>query len=113
MILPANQTHAWRGEGLRLLRRLYRVVPRHGTVIVLADRGLSAPWLFRRLVKRGWQPFLRINTGGTFRPTGTRGFRPLRTCVPQPGTRWQGPGPAFAGKPRRLDCPLLACWEAG
>src|SRR5207244_4668870 len=38
VILPANQKHAWRGEWLRLLRRLWRAVPRHWTVIVLADR---------------------------------------------------------------------------
>jgi hypothetical protein len=113
VILPAGQKHAWRGEWLRLLRRLWRVVPRHWTVIVLADRGLYAPWLFRRIVKLGWHPFLRINTGGTFRPTGTRCFRPLTTWVPQPGTRWQGRGTAFARKPRRLECPLLACWEEG
>ena len=31
----------------------------------------------------------------------------------QLATRWQGRGTAFAGKPRRLDCTLLACWEAG
>jgi DDE family transposase len=113
VLLPANQKHAWRGEWLRLLRRLWRVVPRHWTVIVLADRGLYAPGLFRRIVKLGWHPFLRLNTGGTCRPAGTRCFRPLRTFVPQTGTRWQGRGTAFAGKPRRLDCTLLACWEAG
>jgi hypothetical protein len=39
-ILPATQPHAWRGAWLRLLRRLWRVVPRHWTVIVLAERGL-------------------------------------------------------------------------
>ena len=113
VILPASQKHAWRGEWLRLLRRLWRVVPRHWTVIVLADRGLYAPWLFRRIVKLGWHPFLRINTGGTFRPAGTHGFRPLTTFVPQPGTRWQGRGTAFARKPRCLECTLLACWEEG
>ena len=113
VILPAGQKHAWRGEWLRLLRRLWRGVPRHWTVIVLADRGLYAPWLLRRIVKLGWHPFLRINTGGTFRPTGTRCFRPLTTLVPQPGTRWQGCGTALARKPRRLECPLLACWEEG
>jgi hypothetical protein len=113
VILPANQKHPWRGEWLRLLRRLWRGVPRHWTVIVLADRGLYAPWLCRRIVQLGWPPFLRMNTGGTFRPAGTRWFRPLRTFVPQPGTRWQGRGTAFAGKPRRLECPVVAWWEAG
>jgi hypothetical protein len=113
VILPANQQHPWRGEWLRLLRRLGRGVPRHWTGIVLADRGLSAPWLLRRIVQRGWHPCLRMHTDGTFRPAGTRWLRPLRTFVPQHGTRWQGRGTACAGKPRRLDCPVLACWEAG
>src|SRR3989442_10917239 len=38
--------------------------------LVLADRGLYARWLFRRITRLGWHPFLRINTGGTFRPKG-------------------------------------------
>src|SRR5207302_277109 len=59
-ILPAGQKGAWRPEWLRLLRRLHRAVPRHYTVIVVADRGLSAPWLFRRIVRLGWHPFLRV-----------------------------------------------------
>src|SRR3954451_10876888 len=46
VILPAGATHAWRRECLRLLRRLHRAIPRGWTVIVLADRGLYAPWLF-------------------------------------------------------------------
>ena len=45
-------------------------VPRSWTVIVLADRGLYARWLFRRIVRLGWHPFLRINMGGTFGPQG-------------------------------------------
>src|SRR5262245_42279925 len=78
-IVPAGRKHAWRGEWLRLLRRLWRVVPRHWTGIVLADRGLYAPWLFRRIVKLGWHPFWRINPGGAFRPAGPPCLRPLRT----------------------------------
>ena len=69
-ILPANQKHAWKGEWLRLLRRLRPAIPRDWTVLVLADRGLYAPWLFRRSVRVGWHPFLRINQGSTFRPAG-------------------------------------------
>jgi len=70
VVLPANTKHAWRREWLRLLRRLRPAIPRSWTVIVLADRGLYAPWLFRRIVRVGWHPFLRINTGGSFRPSG-------------------------------------------
>jgi hypothetical protein len=47
-ILPANVAHAWHREWLRMLRQLRPALPRAWTVIVLADRGLYARWLFRR-----------------------------------------------------------------
>ena len=112
-ILPATVKHAWRREWLRMLRQVHRAVPRTWTVIVLADRGLYARWLFRRITRLGWHPFLRINTGGTFRPKGHVRSVSLKTLVPEPGTTWQGTGIAFQGRHRQLHCTLLACWEAG
>jgi len=113
VVLSATATHAWRREWLRLLRQVHRAVPRSWTVIVLADRGLYARWLFRRITRLGWHPFLRINTGGTFRPAGRVHGVPLQTLVPQPGTSWQGTGIAFKGRHHQLHCTLLARWEAG
>jgi Transposase DDE domain len=112
-ILPANQPAAWRCHWLRLLRQLRPAIPQGYTVIVLADRGLYAPWLFRRIVRLGWHPFLRINSGGTFRPDPQATYRPLPSFVPQPGTRWRGTGTAFKSPQRQLRCTLLACWEEG
>jgi hypothetical protein len=112
-ILPATEKHAWRGEWLRLLRQLRPAIPATRTVIVLADRGLYARWLYRRLVRLGWHPFLRINVGGTFRPQASNRFQPLRSLVPRVGTRWQGRGTAFVSRPCRLECTLLACGEEG
>ena len=74
---------------------------------------MYARWLFRRIVRLGWHPFLRINTGGTFRPQGRVRGVPLKTLVPEPGTAWQGTGIAFKGRHRQLHCTLLACWDAG
>jgi hypothetical protein len=111
VVLPANTKHAWRREWLRLLRRLGPALPRCWTVIVLADRGLYAPWLFRRLARLGWHPFLRINMGGSFRPTGAPCWRPLTSFAPQPGMRWRGTGLAFTRN--QVACTLLARWEAG
>jgi hypothetical protein len=37
----------------------------------------------------------------------------LRSFVPQSGTQWAGPGTAFVGPRRRLNCTLLARWEDG
>ena len=95
-----------------MLRQVRAVVPRRYFVIVLADRGLYARWPFQRIVRFGWHPLLRINTGSTFRPAKSVQYRPLREFVPQPGTQWVGRGTAFQG-PRRLNCTLLARWEAG
>ncbi len=112
-VLAATAKHAWRREWLRMLRQVRRAIPRAWTVMVLADRGLYARWLFRRITRLGWHPFLRINTGGTFRPTGQVRGVPLKTLVPEPGTTWQGTGIAFKGRNRQRHCTLLACWEAG
>jgi len=112
-VLPATEKHAWRGEWLRMLRQVRAAVPRRFFVIVLADRGLSARWLFQRLVRLGWHPLLRINTGGTFRPAASGRYQPLRSLVPQPGAQWVGAGTAFQGPRRRLNCTLLARWDAG
>src|SRR5207245_9664892 len=80
--LPAGTKRAWRREWLRLLRLLRPAIPHGWTVIVLADRGLYAPWLFRRITRLGWHPFLRINMGGSFRPAGAPCWRPLASLTP-------------------------------
>lgn len=110
-VLPATTTGAWKIEWLRLLQHLQATVPATMTVIVLADRGLYARWLFRAIVHLGWHPLLRVNAGGLFRPRGRARWRRLSSFAPAPGTRWQGTGTAF--KTRPLACTLLACWEPG
>lgn len=111
-IVPAGQRGAWRPVWERLLLALRPGVPRRNlAVLVLADRGLYARWLFRALVAQGWHPFLRINTGATFRPAGWHAFYPLRHFVPTPERQWQGRGNAFVTA--SLPCTLLARWEAG
>lgn len=109
-VLVANQPHPWKKECLRLLRLLHRAVPREMTVIVLTDRGLSQPWLFRRICRLHWHPLLRITRNGTFRPTGQTTFKPLPGFVPQIGSCWQGTGTLYKTNP--LECTLLCRWEA-
>ncbi len=113
MILPATEKHAWRREWLRMLRLLHPAVPARWTVLVLADRGLYARWLFTRIVRLGWHPFLRINNRGTFRPADRARFVPLLTFVPRAGTSWCGKGTAFKTSEAQLPCTLLARWEEG
>jgi hypothetical protein len=49
-------------------------------VVVLADRGLYAPWLFAAIVRLGWHPGLRVNGGagsGLYRLPSGGHWRPL------------------------------------
>jgi hypothetical protein len=112
-ILPALAKHPWKDEWLLLLKEFRRALPAGWTVIVLTDRGLYAKWLFQAIQRQGWHPFMRINTGGTFRPAGEKQRRPLAELVPQVGSQWQGSGEAFKDAPKRLRCTLLGRWDAG
>lgn len=110
-VLPAGERGAWRGCWLRLLRRLGPAVPARVTVLVLADRGLYARWLFRRIVRLGWHPFLRVNKHTTFRPTGCARFLRLDQLVSRLGQHVSCSGTAFKTKSARLECTLTACWS--
>ncbi len=112
-ILPANQKRAWRREWLRLLRLLRPAIPPDWTVLVLAARGLYARWLFQRIVRLGWHPFLRINQGCKFRPEGKARFVWLGELCGQVGQRWRGRGTAFSTKGSQVDCTLVAWWGEG
>jgi len=112
-ILPANRKHAWRREWLRMLRLLRPALPPDWTVLVLADRGLYAPWLFRRVVRLGWHPFLRINQAAKFRPAGHARWYWLRELCGQGGQRWRGAGTAFITKESQVRCTLVAWWGEG
>ena len=76
-----------------------------------ADRGLYAPWRFRRRTRLGWHPFWRINTGGSLRPAGVLCWRAFLRLVPRPGTSWRGPGSACTRT--QVPCTRLARWEEG
>lgn len=112
-ILPALGKHPWQGEWLSLLQELRHELPSGWTVIVLTDRGLYAKWLFQAIQRQGWHPFMRINTGGLFRPTGEKQRRALQSLVSQRGAQWKGTGEAFKDAPKRLRCTLLARWDEG
>ena len=110
-VMVGNQPGRWKPEWLRLLRLIHRAIPAEMMVIVLSDRGISQPWLFKRIRRLGWHPLLRITISGTFQPQGQQHYRPLKCLVPQPGTCWQGPGRLY--KSKRFACTLLCRWEAG
>ncbi len=111
-ILVQPRKGAWRRHWLRMLRQLRPAIPADWVVLVMADRGLYAGWLFRRIVRLGWHPFLRINQGAKFRPSGHPSWYWLPELVGQVGSRWRGQGTAFKSHGRQLECTLVAWWGA-
>jgi hypothetical protein len=112
-VLRATEAHPWQQEWPRLLTLFRQVVPADWNVIVLADRGLYAKWLFQAITAVGWHPLLRINTQGKFRPQGWYHWMDLKNLVPCVGKRWQGRGIAFKNTAGRLECTVLGYWGEG
>jgi len=112
-VLAGQQKEAWRDHWLRMLGQLKPAIPADWLVLILADRGLYAPWLFRYIVGLGWHPFLRINRAAKFRPEGQRRWYWLMELVGGAGGRWRGQGTAFPSRWPRLKCTLVAWWGEG
>lgn len=112
-VVGATHKGAWRPHWLTLFDQLAGSVPTNWTVLVLADRGLYARWLFQHIVALRWHPFLRINQGGQFRPAGAPTFRPLATAVPRVGDQWCGTVTCFVTREAQLVCTLVVRWDAG
>ena len=111
--MGAREPGSWEPYWKELLECVKGVVPADWTVIVLADRGLYAKWLYEQIVDLQWHPFLRINRGGKVRPVGEATFRWLSSLVPEVGTAWSGQVDCFSEKEARLRCSVLARWDEG
>jgi hypothetical protein len=66
-VVVANQKGAWRPPWIALLDTLAETIPASWTVVVQADRGLDARWLYQRMGAAGWHPYLRVQRHGLFR----------------------------------------------
>ncbi len=114
VVVRAQAPGAWRPHWLRLLRLAQGTLPPDWLVVVLADRGLYAPWLYQAIVACGWHPLLRINGGkgsGLYRPANGGGWRPLASVLPQVGSAWCGAAVCFVEQ--SVTGTLLARWEPG
>jgi hypothetical protein len=110
-VLYGGQKEPWGPHWQALLTHLRAAVPATWAVLVLSDRGLESPALFRDIVALGWHPLMRVKKAGKFRPTGWGQAYTFAQLAPRPGTSLQVAGRAFAGE--KLSCTLLARSEAG
>lgn len=108
--LPANRKGAWMPHLLRLLQIVRQAIPPSYYVLVLADRGLYSPRLYKRIRGYRWHALLRINPQGQFKPR-YRAPRLIQSFLPGPGYQWRGRGRAFKNNPIR--CTLVAIWLKG
>ena len=107
-ILPEGVPGAWKEHWLGLLERIQKTIPHDWLVVVMADRGLYARWLYEGIQACGWHPFLRINMRSTYRPKGKADFRPMSQLLPSPGSTWAGRVTCFVNN--SVQGTLLACW---
>jgi Transposase DDE domain len=110
-MVGAGKKGAWQPDWIALFDCLGECIPANWTVIVLADRGLYARWLYQQIQRQGWHPFLRINLGGKARPKGTETYHWLASFAPVTGYEWCGEVRCFTEASSRLDCTLLARWD--
>lgn len=109
VVLPAYKSEAWKEHWIELLGLLEAGVPKDWNVLVLADRGLYAAWLWETIRKVGWHPFLRINQTGKYRLPDSSQYFPLSQAVPGEGKAWGGAVVCFKTNP--VKATLLACWD--
>jgi len=108
-VLPGTAKGAWKPHWLNLLNYLENSIPSSWFVLVMADRGLYAKWLYQAITLLGWHPFLRINTDGDYRPKGKSNFQSLHFAAPRVGCSWNGRVTCFRNRP--IECTLLARWD--
>ncbi len=109
-VLSAHRREAWRPHWKRLLGQIADGIPGDWFVLVLADRGLYARWLYQDIRHRGRRPFLRIHCQARFR-LPDRPYQPLATLLTGPGMPWSERVIGFNAAP--LTCTLLIAWTTG
>ena len=106
-VLPGGEPGAWEPHWERMLKELAALVPPGWQVLVLTDRGMDSPRLFRCLVSQGWHPFLRIRAQGFWRPMGGREWLDLAE-LPLPANQTQAwDAEVFKNEEGRLQCTLV------
>ena len=110
-VLRANTPGAWNPQWITLLKRVKAALGDGWLVVVLTDRGLESPDLFKVIVDLNMHPLMRIKAGAKFRPTGWMKFYSVTEFVRHDGDRFGMTGTMYTGT--QLSCTLLACRVAG
>jgi hypothetical protein len=110
-VVKGTEKGSWKPYWQELFQSLKEIVPPSYLVIVSADRGLYASWLYEEIVALGWHPFLRINHQGHYRTDSSSSWQPLNLVVTSQSPKWSGQVTCFKTHP--VCCTLLARWDDG
>jgi len=84
-IVAAGVKGGYKDDYIGLFQAVKGSIPKDYFVIVLADRGLYAKWLFETICDNGWHPFLRIKAYGRVQLHPETVFRDLKQICSQVG----------------------------
>lgn len=112
VVMPHRGKGAWLPHLERLLGLVAPAVPATMRVVVMTDRGLWSPRLWRAIKENGWHPLMRIRPDATVAPAGQR-RQQARELIPGAGYCWVGEGVAFKHTPKQLACTLVVVWGHG
>ena len=107
-ILRAKWPGGWMDPIVELLQALAPAVPRELTVIVLCDRGLTSPKLWRQIQAQGWHTYIRYPKNITFCAQGGR-RPPPNPSSPDPMPRGSTVEPPSRAAPNAT----VPCWWSG
>ena len=105
----ATQRGSWMDPTVELLRELAPAVPQEMTVIVLCDRGIASPKLWRQIRAQGWHPYMRIGRTSASAPKTAAGC-PHSTSFPVPIRPGLAAAPPSAPPTQNAVAP---CWRSG
>lgn len=108
-VVTGTTKGSWKPHWKSLFQALKDIVPQHYLVIVSADRGLYADWLYEEITSLGWHPFLRINHQGQYCTPDSDLWQPLAKVVSRENQNWSGQVTCFKSNP--IDCTLLGRWD--
>lgn len=112
-VVEGGEPGAWEPHWERMLRILAERVPAGWQVLVVTDRGMYSPSLFRCLVQLHWHPFLRIRAQGFYRPLDSQKWLELKDLCPPDGQTQAFAAEIFKNEEGRLECTLVAYHGAG
>ena len=111
-VLAANRPGEWIAPTMRLVDLLAEAVPDHMSVLVMCDRGLRSPRLWKKICSVGFHPYVRQSINTVFCPRGGTRVK-ARHLVPGPNHAYVGYGTAFRDASKRRQGTMIVVWVDG